>query len=305
MDLNWDDMRIFLAVARQGSLSAAARQLKISQPTVGRRLKALEATLGARLFDRLPEGYVPTPAGVELRPLAEEMERAADTLNRRQATLADSLRATVRLSIYELMAQFLTDHLADLRASLPEIEIELSVAHTSANLVRREADLIIRECLPDAPGLITRRLGDFAYAVYGARDYVEAHPAARSEARYDSCAWVGMDEDHLYFGGQKWLLEKRGGTWPSVRLNNGMVLHDAVRKGVGLGVLPCFAGDGDPHLLRLTPPLPDVATSYNLIVHRDLRQVPGVRAVMDALVALFRREAPRLRGEGEPRALSA
>jgi DNA-binding transcriptional LysR family regulator len=305
MAMNWDDLRVFLAVARRGSLSAAARALKVTQPTVGRRLRTLEAGLSARLFDRLPEGFVLTAAGAELLQLAEAMEQAADSVERRRAAFADSVKGTVRLSIGEVMAQFLTDHLTELRARLPAIELELSVAHVSANLSRREADLLLRECLPDNPGLIARKLGRFAFAVYGARDFVEANPAARSAARFGDCAWIGFDEEHGYFAGQKWLLERLEGRVPALRVNNAMVLHDAVRKGAGLGVLPCFAADRDPALTRLTAPLPEVASPQHLLVHRDLRRSPSVRAVMDALVELFKRETPRLLGRPALEVVSA
>ncbi len=303
MQFDWDDLRIFLAVRRHGNLSAAARDLKVSQPTVGRRLQNLEEVLSARLFERLPDGFVLTAAGDELLPLAEEMGRIADTVHRRQASFADSLRGTVRLSIYELMAQFLTTHLAELSAAVPDVELELSVAHIAANLSRREADLLIRECLPDSPGLISRKLGSFAYAIYGARDYVEHNPEALSEARFSLCKWVGFDDDHTYFAGQKWLRVKLAGRLPSVRSNNGIVLHDAIRKGAGLGILPCFAGDSDPGLRRVTPPLAEVTSTFYLLVHRDLRRSPAVRAVMDAVVELFAAQAPRLMGKSELKAL--
>ena len=296
MALNWDDLRVFLAVAREGSLSAAARRLKVTQPTAGRRLRALEDSLSARLFDRLPQGFVPTPAGASLLPLAEEMERSAEAVERRQASIADRVKGTVRVSIGEVMAQFLTARLPELRARLPEIEIEISVSHLLANLSRREADLVIRECLPESPGLIARRLGEIGFAVYGSRDYVAGSPPARGEARYRDCVWAGFDEEHNYFPGQRWLLERLGDKALSVRVNDAMVLHEAVRSGVGLGVLACFAADADPDLIRLTPTIPGVTSVQHLIVHRDLRRVLGVRAVMDALVALFEREAVDLAG---------
>jgi hypothetical protein len=132
MLMNWDDMRIFLSVARAGTLSGAARELRITQPTVGRRLKGLEEALGTRLFDRLPEGFAPTLAGEELLPLAEAMEASALTVNRRQPALMESARGTVRISVWENLAKLLTDHIADLRRNLPEIEIEISVTHIHA-----------------------------------------------------------------------------------------------------------------------------------------------------------------------------
>ena len=299
MALNWDDMRIFLAVAREGNLSAAARALKVTQPTVGRRLKAVEERLATRLFDRLPDGFAPTASGAALLPLAEEMERAAEAVERRQASLADTVSGTVRISAVETVVQFITAQLTTLRARLPDIDLELVVAHTDVNLSKREADLMIRECLPDNPGLISRKLGSFAYAVYGEAGFVAGHPAARTHRRYRDCAWVGYDEEHAYFLNQTWLLERLDGAQPAVRVNNGLVLHDAVRQAAGLGVLPCFAGDGDAALVRLTPPIHGMLSTQNLIVHRDLRRVPGVRAVMDELIALFAAEAPRLLGRDE------
>ncbi len=290
-------MRVFLAVTRDGSLSAAARHLKVSQPTVGRRLTALEDSLSARLFDRQPDGFVLTAAGSELLPMAEAMEQAADAVDRKRDGLADQLSGTVRLSIYEIMAQFLTDHMAQLRQRLPDVEIELSVAHIGANLSKREADLLIRECLPDTSSLVARKLGRFAYAVYGSHELVQHHPMAHGQKRYLTCPWVGFDENHTYFAGVKWLEQKRQGKPMEIRVNNGMVLHDLVRKGAGLGILPCFAGDGDPGLVRLSPPIREVYSDHHLIVHQDLRRVPAVRAVMDALVDLFHDQAPNLAGQ--------
>lgn len=295
--MNWDDMRVFLAVARQGNLSAAARSLKVTQPTVGRRLRALEDSLGVPLFDRLPDGFVPTAAGQELVPLAAEMERTAEALQRRQASFADRVSGTVRLSVTEIMAEFLSDHIATLRGRLPEIEIEIAVSHRNANLSKREADLVLRECLPEQQGLIARRLGSFRYAVYGAGEYVSRYPVALTEGRYQGCAWAGYDDEHAYFTAQKWLDHKLGDRSAGVRVNNGMVLHKVVRNGAGLGVLPCFAGDRDPALVRVTPPLPEIASTMHLIVHQDLRRVAGVRAVMDEIVELFKRETPALDGQ--------
>ena len=299
MTMNWDDMRVFLAVARDGSLSAAARHLKVTQPTVGRRLGQLESDLGTRLFDRLPDGFVPTQAGEELLPIAEDMEKAAHALQRRQATLADTVSGTVRLSVFEVPAQFVTMHIPAIRANLPEIEIELSVNHMNANLLRREADLVLQVCLPDTPGLITRKLGELSCAVYGSHAYVVATPAARGNKRYQDCDWVAFDDDHVYFDGQNWLREKLAGRAPAIRMNNGHSIHDAVRNGAGLGVLPCFAGDSDPDLVRLTAPLQGVESDLNLVVHRDLKKVPSVRAVMDELIRLFKQEAPRLAGRSK------
>ena len=299
MTMQWDDLRFFLAIMREGSLSAAARQLKVTQPTVGRRLGGLEQSLGTRLFDRLPDGFVPTGAGTELLPMAETMERAALALSRQSAGLATEAAGTVRVSVWEFVALFLTAQMPALQAALPEIEFELSVTHIQANLIRREADLLIRECLPDNPDLIARRLGDHTFAVYGNRQYVKDHPAALDERRYRECNWAGYDEDHTHMHNQNWLLEQLAGARPMIRANNGMVLHAAVRHGVGLGVLPCVIGDWEADLVRLTPPIEALRRTLYLVVHRDVRRAAPVRAVMDNLVMIFEREAGALMGLGD------
>ncbi len=294
--MNWDDLKIFLALNRAGTLSGAARALNVSQPTVGRRIERLERHMGTRLFDRLPDGYAPTAAGLRLMPLAEEMAEAAEALDRTSAALAERIEGTVRISVNEIIAQFLIDRLAGLRQALPEIEFELFVTHIQVNLSKREADLLIRDSLPELSSLTARKLGNLRYAIYGAPDYIESHPASRTERRYADCEWVGFDEDHGRFTGYTWLRERLGNRAPVHRTNNGMVLRRAVKAGAGLGVLPCYAAAGDPRLVRLTPPLDGVNEPLWLLVHPDMKRQPAIRAVMDQLIKLFADEKPALEG---------
>ena len=286
VNLDWDDLRVFLAISEQGNLSAASRTLKVSQPTVGRRLKSLEDSLGTQLFDRLPDGMALTSHGEQLIPLARNMQAAADAVRRQQASFSSEVRGTVRISMYEQIAQFFMQYLPALRERCPEIEIELAIAHSAANLSRREADLIIRECLPDTPDIVARKMGHYHYAIYGSRAYIDANPDALTEARYETCDWVGFDDEHVRFIGQNWLREKLVKRSPIVRSNNGVVLLDAILNGTGLGVLPCFVGDQETELQRLELVPGDGATLY-LLVHKDMRKSPAVRLMMDAVTALF------------------
>src|SRR5262249_36442614 len=152
MTPDWDDLRVFLALAREGSLTAAARRLEVSHPTIARRVQALESTIGARLFDRLPDRFALTAAGEELLADAEAMAQAADSIHRRSAGLgADTARGTVRLSAGEAMTGYLAGHLPRLRRDLQCIEFELTASHMLANLSRREADLLIRDQCPISP----------------------------------------------------------------------------------------------------------------------------------------------------------
>ena len=290
MQASWDDLRIFLSLAREGTLTTAAKSLGVSHPTVARRVQALEKQIGARLFERLPDRFVPTAAGEELLADTEAMEKAALSINRRSAGLSDTVSGVVRLSAGEAMAAWLARHLPELRSGLKQIEFELTASHTLANLSRREADLLIREQVPDLGGIVARKLGRAAYAIYGRR------ALARAKSELKTLPWIGFDDDHAYMPGQAWLRALLDGAKPVVRGNNWLVLHEAARGGAGLAVLPCYLGDPDPQLQRIGNVLPDVFADQWLLVHRDLRALPRVRAVMDAMIVLFQRERALLEG---------
>ena len=293
MDANWDDLRVFLALAREGTLTTAAKALGVSHPTVARRVSALEKQIGARLFERLPDRFVPTSAGAELLSDTEAMEKAALSIHRRSASLSDAVSGVVRLSAGEAMAALIARHLPWLQAKLTQIEFEVIASHTLANLSRREADLLIREQVPDLAGIVARKLGRVAYAVYAALDF----PVGRTlPANLGTLPWIGFDDDHSYMPGQHWLHERLGSARPAVRGNDWLVLHEAARAGAGLAILPCYLGDPDPKLRRVGGVVAEVFADQWLLVHRDLRALPRVRAVMDAVIELFQRERPLLEG---------
>ena len=303
MELDWDDLRVFLTLARAGRLSTAARQLKVSHPTVARRMQSLESRVGARLFDRLPDRFVPTAAGEELLADAQAMERAAESIQRRSAGLSDTARGVVRLSAGEAITAFIARHLPRLRQRLQHVEFELAESHMLANLSRREADLLIREQVPDLASLVTRRLGRVAYAVYGAATLAVEDSSSEALRRLP---WAGFDDDHSYMPGQTWTHDLLAGGRPVVRVNNWLLLREAVRAGAGIAVLPCYLGDVDPVLRRIGGVIDEVEADQWLLVHRDLRALPRVRAVMDALVTLFQDERAVIEGRAaEPRAQAA
>jgi DNA-binding transcriptional LysR family regulator len=291
MEPSWDDLRIFLCLAREGTLTTAAKALGVSHPTVARRVQALEKQIGARLFERLPDRFVPTAAGEELLADTESMEKAALSINRRSAGLSDTVSGVVRLSAGEAMAALIARHLPGLREQLRQIEFEVVESHMLANLSRREADLLIREQVPDLADIVTRKLGRVAYAIYAARSF-----AVPRKPVLQSLPWIGFDDAHNYMPGQQWLQKLLGDARPVIRSNNWLLVHEAVRSGAGLAVLPCYLGDPDPQLHRVGGVLPEVFADQWLLVHRDLRALPRVRAVMDAVVALFQRERPLLEG---------
>jgi DNA-binding transcriptional LysR family regulator len=299
---NWDDLRIFAAIAATGSLTAAATQLRLSQPTIGRRLQALEECLGAALLERTPRGMQLTAKGQALLPLVQQMEQAGDAIDRAAPGLADLPLGTVRIAAGPWNSRFMARRLPEIQAALPEIEIELFNEMTFANLARREADIAIRNRRPNEGRVAVRRLPEPAYAVFGAKSYVDRNPAARTEERYRQCAWIGFDDTYPTSASLVWLRDKLGRS-PHVRCSHSTTIYDALVGGAGLAVIPCFAGAEEASLVRLTPPLSDLESQgLWMAVHEDLRHQPRVRLVADNLAALFERHRAELRPDGAAQA---
>jgi DNA-binding transcriptional LysR family regulator len=286
--MQWNDVRIFLTVAETGSLSAAARRLKLSQPTVGRRIQSIERALGLHLFDRRPDGFALTAAGSELLPVAGDMARAADTIERQRPAMEGSLAGVVRIAAGGWMSRFLSQHALELTVGLPGLEIEIFNAYQFANLARREADLALRNQRPQDGKLAVRRLQHPLYAIYGSRRYVQDNPKARTEARFRACRWIGFDETSGHLPTARWLARRLSGE-PTLRCTQSINILDGIKGGFGLGVIPCFVGDQEAELIRVSGPLPDDRSELWMVIHEDLRRAPRVRAVVDRIAELFER----------------
>jgi len=287
--MDWDDVRVFLAVAREGSMRAAGRALGLSQPTIARRLAAFETTFsGSPLFDRLPEGLRLNTAGEQLVQAAEEIEDAVLTLERRRAAAAPALIGTVRVATGECAGGFLARCLSGLtRAVLPPgITLELvDELRQRANLLRRQADMALRHEPPDSGEYYVAKLGTFAVAVYRRRGA-------------EAAAWVHYTEEQAHWPTARWVQQQVEETGMPVacRASSMLMRVEAIRAGGGRGELPCYVGDGHPLLERLGTPIPELAATYWMIVHRDLRRAPCVRAVIDWIKALFAEQRDVLAG---------
>jgi DNA-binding transcriptional LysR family regulator len=292
--VQWDDLRVFLAVAQAGSLRRAARALRLGQPTVGRHLRELERSVGARLFERSPDGHRLTREGQDLLPMAQSMADAATAIDRRRAAFGTEAGGAVRVVAGEWVARFLAPRLASLADAYDDLTVTLAESHLDPDLERREADLYIKHGLPARGRLIRIGLGSMVPAIYGARAYVGAHPDAKTDARWRRCAWVAYDAPHEYFRSMAWLAQRLGDRPPRVRASRIALQLEAIRTGAGLGILPCFVGDTDPALVRVTPPIAELEADYWLLVHPDLRAVPRVRRVIDWIRTVFKESRPAL-----------
>ncbi len=275
---NWDDLRVFLAVARAGSLSGAARSLGVNHSTVFRRIAGFEETLGVRLFDRLPTGYALTPAGEETLRIVESIEADVATLDRTVTGQDLRLSGTVRITATDMLAFWLLpDHLGRFRAAYPGIEVEIVVGNEALNLSRRETDIALRIGNTPPETLVGRQVGRLEFAVYGGQDYCAAHPGT-DLAQHD---WIGFDSAHAPLTRQ---LEKLlPGKRPAVRSNSVACAVRLARAGLGLAVLPCAIADRKPGLIRVGElPVP-FGLDLWLLTHEDLRHTARIRAVLEFL----------------------
>jgi DNA-binding transcriptional LysR family regulator len=294
--LDWSDYRVFLSVARTGTLSAAARLLRVNQSTISRRLAALETSAGARLFDRTPTGYLLTTAGEAVRGRVEDLESQAIAIERQLLGRDTRPTGQVRLAASDsLAAWFLVPRLAGFYERYPGISLQLVTGNQAVNLAQREADISLRLTKPKEPNLVARRLAQAAWSLYASADYLALHGKPTAKGRLRGHRVIGLDTELRGTVGARWLAKH--GTLGDVALTCNTLVSQAaaVVAGLGLGPLPCVFADREPSLHRARPGIIGHHDLW-LVVHPDLRSSARVRAVMDYLSELVLAEAPLLRG---------
>ncbi len=281
--VDWDDLRHFLAVARGGTLAAAASALRINATTVGRRLAALEEEVGARLFDRTPDGYLLTPAGRDLLPRAERMEAEAFALEREVRGADQRLAGIVRVSATEMLAtRFIAPRLPAFAARHPEIAVELGCTSRSVNLGRREADIALRLTRPLEEDLVTRRIASVDLSLYASRAYVarEGAPARPEESLRGHHAILFADA-RAFAIENDWFSARLDGARVVLRSDSVSAIYSATVAGVGIALLPRIVADADPLLQRIETSSAPEPRSVWQAVHVDLHKTARIRAVLD------------------------
>ncbi len=292
--LDWGDLRFFLELSRTGSLSAAARRLKVDRNTVGRRVASLEEALGLTLFERGPQGWSRTAAGDELAALASRVEENVLALARHADAADRDLAGTVRLTTAtHVCAQLLVPGLPALRDRHPRLLLEVAVDQRVFDLTRREADLALRLGRPHEAGLVMRKLGDIAYGLYAARGQPSAR---RGKVDFDDDPFVGFDDSMASVPQERWLNRVAPARKLVFRCNSSLSLMAAVRAGMGVAVLPCFVAASDPTLVRLSAPEP-IQHELWILFHADLGRTPRVRAVIEWVDEVVKKAKPALLGE--------
>ena len=278
MPAGWDDFRFVKAVAERGGLTGAAAQLGIDHSTAFRRLAAIEAAVEARLFERRRTGYMPTEAGRAMVEAADRIEADVARFSRTVAAHADAPAGELRVTApVGLLAGPLMPILATFCARHPAIRLELVLAEEALNLSRRDADVALRATRIPDEGLVGRRLTGIAWAVYGLAGRTYGDLALEPWVCPGDRVAAGLFADFL-----------RSRAEPDrvrMRINTVTGLCEAVAADIGIGPLPCFQGDADAGLQRLTEPEPDLAADLWMLTHPDLRHARRVRAFMDHIAA--------------------
>ena len=287
-----EDLRLIVSVAETGTLAGAARRERVNHASAWRRLGALERRLGVRLFERGRRGYVATAAGEEAIDAARRALAEIDHLRRKLAGQDIRPSGTVRLTTTDTLVDLVTPTLAELRAAHPAILVELAIANGFFTLTRRDADIALRPAAAAPEGLVARRLATVATAIYAAPSYLEGR--SPDAATLD---WLAPDDSLSHLGSARWIAENVAPERVVHRASSLVALAASARAGLGVVPLPCSLGESDAGLVRVMPPMPEMATTLWLITHPDLCHTARIRVVLDALAQHLKRIRARLAGE--------
>jgi DNA-binding transcriptional LysR family regulator len=285
IDMNWDNIRIFLSVARAGQFSAAAHQLQLDHGTVSRRIDALEKSLNVRLFDRQTTGCVLTPEGDRLHISAREVE---SELLRAQGELSQSdveLSGTVRIGAPDgFTTHFLCSRLGKLRAKYPSLTIQLVPTSRTFSLSKREADLAITIERPEEGRLAARKLTDYSLHFYAAKSYLAERTTPESVSDLERHCLVTYVQDLISADQLNFMPELFGSNYRRLECSSAVGQFEAVHSGAGIGILHDYIAHCDPRLQIVLPSLV-FERSYWIVTHLDLRRLRRVRVISDFISA--------------------
>jgi len=286
--LVWDDLQMFLAVVETGSITSAAKRLRVNHSTVLRRIGNLESTLSTRLFDRLPGGYALTAPGHEfaerLAGVAEQVEDAHRHISSRDVEVRGTLRVAAPEMLFKTVLMPLMTRFSQL---YPAVQLQLAMGSNTLNLTRREADVAVRASNHPPENLIGRRLGRVQTALYASRDYLASLPPGATSADY---RWVALDDTLIHMDSARWVRRNIDESRVVMQLDSVGGMVDAVACGTGVGLLLCPVAHLRPELVQLSPPDPALDFGIWLLTHPDLKQVARVRAFTDFLFDTLERE---------------
>lgn len=294
MQMNWDDIRIFLAVVRKGSLTAAGIDVCMSASSVGRHIDELEHRLGAALFLRSQAGYAISDIGLEILADAERAESSVIDIIRKASSSTERLIGTVRVALPENFATHLIlPKISQFIEKYPAISLEFVTNVRLANLTRREADIALRLIRPEIGSLVVSRIAQMATALYASSEYLAQNPFDPARRGKGYCV-VGWDEMFEQLKASTWLNERLPQAKITIRTTTLQSQLAACIGGAGLSVLPCFMADLASNLICVMPPQEVFTQNIWLTMHHDLSKLLRVRAVANFLQETMQHNYNRL-----------
>lgn len=281
---DWNRARAFLVTAEEGSLSAAARALGMSQPTLGRQVAALETDLGIALFERTGRGLSLTPSGLDLVEHVRAMGEAATRVSLAASGHSQEIAGQIRITASEVYSAFLLPPIVDrLRREQPALEIEIVASNEIRDLRRREADIAVRSARPEDPMLIARKLVDDQAHLYATAGYLARIGPLEAPGDLSRADFIGFDRSEVMING----LNRHGllltqGNFP-ILASSHLVHLELAKQGIGIGIFPAHVGDAEPLLVRALPSLALLEVPVWLVAHRDLATSKRVRLVFELL----------------------
>jgi DNA-binding transcriptional LysR family regulator len=295
---DWNDLQHFLAVARLGSTTAAARALNVDQSTVQRRLAELERRIGQPLVERRPTGYRLTAFGLQLLPHAQEVEQSVQTLEQVIRSTARELTGVVRVTCPEPIVYRISQSplLERFRARHPALQVEFMMSDRYLDLGKGEADVALRSGDTVDNQLVGRKLADSLWAVYGSRAYVGRHGRPSSVDELGQHDLIGLDESMAGHRAAVWLRQAAPEARIAARADSVLGLVSSAKAGVGLAPMPTALGDAEQDLVRVLGPIPELTRIWRILTTKQLRRTPRVGAFFDFMVSEVETLRPILTG---------
>ena len=295
---DWNDLKYFLELSRQGKLVRAAGRLHVDHTTVSRRIVNLEKQLDVRLFDKSPNGYQLTDAGLRLLPLAEQIETRCNQLYQEIAGKDARLSGTVRVATPEALgSQVIARHVTEFARQHPDIEIELVAETRRMSLSKREADIAISFSRPESGRLIAWKLCDYRLQLFATRDYLARHAPIETVDDLAQHDFVSYIEDRIEMPELRFFEDTIKNAHVVFRSTNVSAQFNAILEGIGLGLVHCFMARREPALQVVLPQHISVQRTYWLVVHEDLRHVARVDAVCQFLTQILGRDPALMMGD--------
>ncbi|MDH5217889.1 MAG: LysR family transcriptional regulator [Gammaproteobacteria bacterium] len=284
VNFDWNRARAFLVTAEEGSLSAAARALGMTQPTLGRQVTALEKELGVILFERVGQGLVLTPSGLDLLEHVRAMGNAANQVSLTANGQTQDLEGNVCISASEVYSAYiLPPIIAKLRQTEPKIQVEIVASNEASDLRRREADIALRNFEPTQPELIAKKIKEVSARFYATKKYLDRVGQPGSIEDLQQLDFIGFESPNMLINYLKEMgLNLSPRNFPIV--TSSYLAHwELVKQDLGIGMMPEEIGDAEPLVLQVLPDFPPIVFPIWLTTHRELRTSRRVRIVFDLL----------------------